>query len=230
MKKYTSFHRNQNMRGSGWKRDLARIAKAKLSMKPRFKGEAHSPIVDPQGQLRLGEYIGPGTQILKRVQLLEQGNRDVKPVSIVDQVAEIHDIDYQLASDSKTKKEQLAKVRKADLDMLKRLKKIKKKKLDKKANIILGEKGIGAKVGIEKQGKSVGTAVGFALGGPAGALVGRLLGSKGQSKLKDIAGPLTNMTLTQKKQLKSAKSKANQDLENFGVGAGLLQKIGSGDY
>jgi hypothetical protein len=218
------------MRGSGWKKDLVKIAKAKLSMKPRFKGEAHSPLVEPSGKLRLGEYIGPGTNILKRVALLEQGNRDVKPVTIVDKVAEIHDIDYQLASDSKTKKEQLAKVRKADLDMLKRLKVIKKKKLDKKANILLGEKGIGAKVGIEKQGKSVGTAVGFALGGPAGALVGRLIGKKGQNKLKDIAGPLTNMTQTQKNQLQNAKSQANQELENSGVGAGLLKKIKNGDY
>jgi hypothetical protein len=218
------------MRGKGLTKDLARIAKAKMSMKPRFKGEAHSPLILKDGKLRLGEYIGPGTNILKRVELLEKGNRDVKPVTIVDKVAEIHDIDYQLASDSKTKKEQLAKVRKADLDMLKRLKAIKKKKLDKTANILLGEKGIGAKVGIEKQGKSVGTAVGFALGGPAGAMIGRLLGKKGQSKLKDIAGPLTNMTLTQKNQLTNSKSKANQELGNMGVGAGLLQKIGSGDY
>lgn len=234
MKKHSyrrqSIHRHQNIRGSGLSKDLARIAKAKMSMKPRFEGEAHSPLVLQDGQLRLGEYIGPGTNILKRVELLEKGMKEVQPVSIVDKVAEIHDIDYQLASDSKTKEEQLAKVRKADLDMLKRLKAIKKKKLDKKANILLGEKGIGAKVGIEKQGKTLGTALGLALGGPAGALLGRLVGKKGQNKLKDIAGPLTNMTLTQKTQLSNAKSKANQELENLGVGAGLLKKMKNGDY
>lgn len=230
MKKHTSIHRKQNMSGRGLAKDLSRIAKAKMSMKPRFKGEAHSPLILQDGKLRLGEYIGPGTNILKRVEMLERGMKEVEPVSIVDKVAEIHDIDYQLASDSKTKEEQLKKVRKADLDMLKRLRTIKKKKLDKKANILLGEKGIGAKVGIEKQGKSVGTAVGLALGGPAGALVGRLIGKKGQSKLKDIAGPLTNMSLTEKTQLANAKSKANQELENSGVGAGLLKKIRNGEY
>lgn len=230
MKKHSSIHRHQNIRGSGLAKDLAKIAKAKMSMKPRFEGEAHSPLILKDGKLRLGEYIGPGTNILKRVELLERGMKEVEPVSIVDKVAEIHDIDYQLASDSKTKEEQLAKVRKADLDMLKRLKAIKKNKLDKKANILLGEKGIGAKVGIENQGKTIGTALGFAMGGPAGALLGRFAGKKSQKVLQDIAGPLTNITLTEKNQLSNAKNKASQELENLGVGAGLLKKIKNGEY
>ena len=212
-------------KGAGLASDLGRIAKAKLTMKPRFEGEAHAPQIASDGQLRLGEYIGPGTNILKRVMLLEQKNKDVEPVSIVDKVAEIHDIDYQLASDSKTKDEQLKKVRQADLDMLKRLKMIKKKKLDKKANILLGEKGIGAKVQIEKQGKTAGTLAGLALGGPVGALLGRIAGKKGQSTLKDIAGPLTSMSDMEKSQLSNAKSKASSELQNIGVGSGLLKKL-----
>lgn len=216
--------------GGGLARDLARMAKYQIGKKPRFEGENHAPQISSSNQLRIGEYIGPGTNIIRRTQLLAQGNKEVEPVSVVDKVAEIHDIDYQLASDSKTKEEQLAKVRQADLDMLKRLKAIKKKKLDKKANIILGEKGIGAKVGIEKQGKTLGTALGMAFGGPAGALIGRLVGKKGQNKLKDIAGPLTNMDLQTINTLKKAKSKANEELQNMGVGAGLLRKIHNGEY
>ena len=216
--------------GGGLPTDLARMAKYQIGKKPRFPGENHAPQITSDNQLRIGEYIGPGTNIIRRTQLLAQGNKEVEPVSIVDKVAEIHDIDYQLASDSKTKQEQLAKVRKADLDMLKRLKAIKKKKLDKKANILLGEKGIGAKVGIEKQGKTLGTALGMAFAGPVGALVGRLVGKKGQSKLKDIAGPLETLDLQTKNTLLKAKQKANQELENFGVGAGLLKKMRNGEY
>lgn len=211
--------------GSGLAKDTLRLAKAKATMKPRFEGEAHAPQITPDGSIKPGEYIGPGTQIIQRAKLLSQGNKDVQPVSIVDKVAEIHDIDYQLASDSKTKEEQLKKVRQADLDMLKRLKQIKKKKLDKKANILLGEKGIGAKVGIEKQGKSLGTALGFTMGGPAGALIGRLVGKKGQNKLKDIAGPLTNMDSSTINLLNSTKQKAIQDLGYIGVGSGYLKKL-----
>jgi hypothetical protein len=229
VKKYNSFTQSRNDKftfsGSGLAKDTLRLAKAKATMKPRFPGEAHAPQITPDGSIKPGEYIGPGTQIIKRAKLLSQGDKAVQPVSVVDKVAEIHDIDYQLASDSKTKAEQLQKVRQADLNMLKRLKQIKKKKLDKKANILLGEKGIGAKVGIEKQGKSLGTALGFAMGGPAGALIGRLVGKKGQNKLKDIAGPLEQMDLPTKNLLNSTKQKAIQDLQYMGVGSGYLNKL-----
>lgn len=229
VKKYNSLTQSRNDKftfsGSGLAKDTLRLAKAKATMKPRFPGEAHAPQITPDGSIKPGGYIGPGTQIIQRAKLLSQGDKSVQPVSVVDKVAEIHDIDYQLASDSKTKEEQLKKVRQADLDMLKRLKKIKKKKLDKKANILLGEKGIGAKVGIEKQGKTLGTALGFAMGGPAGALIGRMVGKKGQNKLKDIAGPLTTMDTSTINLLNNTKRKAVQDLQYIGVGSGYLKKI-----
>jgi len=228
LKKYNSLTRTRNDKftfsGSGLAGDTLRLAKAKATMKPRFEGEAHAPQITPDNSILPGEYIGPGTNILKRAKLLSEGDKSVEPVSIVDKVAEIHDIDYQLASNSKTKAEQLAKVRKADLDMLARLKKIKKKKLDKKANILLGEKGIGAKVGIEKQGKTLGTALGFLAGGPAASLIGRMVGKVGQNKLKDIAGPLEVMDLPTSNLLNSTKQKAIQELNYIGVGSGYLKK------
>jgi hypothetical protein len=218
-------NRLKKLYGKGLPEDLISLAKGKLSSKPRFEGENHATQIATDGSVKLGEYIGPGTKIIERVKLLNEGNQSVKPVSITDSVALIHDIDYQLAQDSKTKQEQLRKVRQADLDMLKRLKMIKNKKLDKSANILLGEKGIGAKVGIEKKGKTAGTIAGLLTGGPAGAMVGRFLGSKAEGKFKEIAGPLLSLDSNTKNNLLNQKSKTINNLENIGVGSGLLKKI-----
>lgn len=218
---YNQFTQTRNDRiihGSGLASDIARITSAKVSMPPRFEGENHAPQITPDDKVKLGEYIGPGTQIIKRAEL------GIAPVSIVDKVAEIHDIDYQLASDSTTKEEQLKKIRQADLDMLKRLKKIKDRKLDKPANILIGEKAISAKVNIEKHGKNIGTAVGLAVGGPVGAVVGRMIGKKGKQKLEDIPGPFEKLDPNTKRLLITTKQKAESDLDYQGVGSGFLKK------
>lgn len=211
--------------GYGLAQDLSKLVIAKAKSTPRFEGENHGTQILPDGSVRLGEYIGPGTKIEERVKLLNSGNNMVRPITKVDEVSMIHDIDYSLAQSSKTKKEQLAKVRKADEDMLKRLKTIKRKKLDNPANILLGEKGIGSKVKIEKRGKTAGTIAGLAVSGPVGAMVGRLVGTKAKSTMEDIAGPLLVRKPEETKALMDAKMGMKQKLESQGVGSGLLQKM-----
>lgn len=99
-----------------------------------FKGEKHAPLVMPDGTLRVGNYIGPGTQAPTRV---HRGDRGITPV---DTLAMRHDALYSLA---KTKKD----IRLADEDFLRILKKgiIK----DHDMNLRTGELGIASKYAAE---------------------------------------------------------------------------------
>lgn len=221
---------DRNQAGNGLAEDLSKLALGKVRSTPRFKGENHSTQIMPDGSVRLSEYMGPGTEIEKRVEMLLSGNTEVRPITKSDEVSMIHDIDYSLAQLSKTKAEQLAKVRQADLAMLKRLKKIKAKKLDSPANILMGKAGIGSKVQIEKKGKTGATLAGLAMGGPAGALVGRILGSKAKSKFQDIAGPLVVRSPTETSNLLRAKQGMVKTLESQGVGSGLLEQMKNGGF
>ena len=211
--------------GYGLSEDLTKLVIGKARGRARFQGENHATQILPDGRVRLGEYIGPGTEIEKRIGLLNSGNTEVRPITKTDEISMIHDIDYVLSQNAKSKAEQLAMVRKADLDMLKRLKKIKKKKLDNPANILLGERAIGAKVQIEKRGKTGATLAGLALGGPVGALVGRIIGSKAKSTFQDIAGPLVKRDNNETNALLKAKRDMTKKLESQGVGSGLLEQM-----
>ena len=114
--------------------------------------------------------------------------------------------------------------------MLKRLKKIKAKKLDNPANILLGEAGIGSKVQIEKKGKIGATLAGLTFGGPVGALVGHAIGSKAKTKMQSIAGPLVIRTPSEVSKLLKAKNGMSQALESSGVGSGLLAQMQNGKF
>jgi len=221
---------DRNQTGNGLAEDLSKLALGKVGSTPRFKGENHSTQIMPDGSIKLAEYMGPGTEIEKRVGMLLSGNTEVRPITKSDEVSMVHDIDYSLAQLSKTKAEQLAKVRQADIAMLKRLKKIKAKKLDNPANILMGEAGIGSKVQIEKKGKTGATLAGLAMGGPAGALVGRIIGSKAKSKFQGIAGPLVVRSPTETSNLLRAKQGIVQTLESQGVGSGLLEQMKNGGF
>ena len=212
-------------RGGAMGSDLAKLSMYKARSSPRFQGENHAPQILSDGSIKLGEYIGPGTEIEKRIGLLNAGNTEVRPVTRTDEVSMIHDIDYGLAQNATSKEEQLALVRKADLDMLRRLKTIKARKLDNPANILLGEAGIGSKVQIEKKGKTAGTIAGLALGGPAGALIGRLIGTKAKSTFQGIAGPLIQRPEAETNSLLLAKTNAQRNLESQGVGSGFLNQM-----
>ena len=61
-------------------KDLVRLAKGKLSMTPMFPGEAHATQINLQNEVKPGGFIGPGTQIEKRLELA-QGRTDVLPTN-----------------------------------------------------------------------------------------------------------------------------------------------------
>jgi hypothetical protein len=84
----------------------------------KYKGERHGYIF---GKGR-ASYMGPGTQIAKRLKAGDKGK------SAVDEVARQHDIDYTTARSSED-------ITKADKAMIQRVKNIKKGKKDKRANI-----------------------------------------------------------------------------------------------
>lgn len=105
---------------------------------PLFEGEQHSPLI-VNGKMRVARFVGPGTQIIKRIK------RGDKPLTETDAVAELHDINYSLSSN-------LDDVRNADLRMINKLKEIEQKKLDNKLNILAGKKAIETKVWLEDKG------------------------------------------------------------------------------
>jgi len=100
-----------------------------------FKGEKHAPLVLPDGTLRVGNYIGPGTKAVERV---TRGDKGITPV---DTLAMRHDALYSLA---KSKKD----IRLADEDFLRIIQK-KKVIKDHPMNIRTGELGIASKYAAE---------------------------------------------------------------------------------
>ena len=105
---------------------------------PLFEGEKHSPLI-VNGKPRVASYVGPGTQIVKRLR------RGDKPLTETDAVAQLHDINYALAQN-------LDDVRNADIRMIEKLKQIEQNKGDSKVNILIGKKGIETKVYLEDKG------------------------------------------------------------------------------
>ena len=98
-----------------------------------FPGERHAPLKLKNGRMGIANFVGPGTQVLKR---LRRGDSGRTPV---DDVAKMHDINYTLAQNSKNKKEQIQKIRNADNRMLKSLDKITRDKTDAWQNVKVGK-------------------------------------------------------------------------------------------
>lgn len=101
--------------------------------RPSFPGEKHALLKLPNGKMAVGSFMGPGTQIIKR---LKRG--DV-PRTLSDKVAQAHDIRYGLAKD-------LSDIRTADKRMISKLNDIERKKGDHPLNIQMGKRLIQAKV------------------------------------------------------------------------------------
>ena len=110
------------------------------SARPGFPGEKHAILKLPNKKYGVANWLGPHTQVVKRLE------RQDPPRTVADLVAERHDIDYALAKESKTKAEQLKKVREADKRMVLSLKKIKKEGFDDPKNIFIGMRFIQAKI------------------------------------------------------------------------------------
>ena len=111
--------------------------------RPGFPGEHHALLKLPNGKVGVGNWIGPGTQVVKRLE------RKDPPRTPADAVAEMHDINYSLAKGEPTKEKQLQKVREADERMVKSLEKIEKEGGDSIINITIGLRLIQAKIKAE---------------------------------------------------------------------------------
>jgi hypothetical protein len=90
--------------------------------RPGFAGERHALLKLPNGKTGVGNYIGPGTNLIKR---LERGD---PPRTEVDKVAQLHDIRYGLATTQ-------GDIRKADNIMINKVNQIQRNRGDAPRNI-----------------------------------------------------------------------------------------------
>jgi hypothetical protein len=90
--------------------------------RPGFPGEKHALLKLPNGKIGVGNYIGPGTNLIKR---LKRGD---PPRTEVDKVAQAHDIRYALAKSQ-------SDVRRADNIMINKVNQIARVRGDATRNI-----------------------------------------------------------------------------------------------
>lgn len=104
-----------------------------------FAGEKHMILQLKNGKNGVANYMGPGTEVIKR---LTRGDPGRTPA---DMVAKRHDIDYTLAKGSRDTASQLKQIRTADDRMINSLKKIQASRSDAGRNIQAGMRLIQAK-------------------------------------------------------------------------------------
>jgi len=114
--------------------------------RPKFSGEKHAILQLANGKYGIANYMGPGTQVVKRIA------RGDPPRTLADKVAQRHDIDYTLASAMSSKDKQLKAVREADNRMINSLNRLEQGNLDAKKNIMLGKQIIKGKTIAEDLG------------------------------------------------------------------------------
>ena len=107
--------------------------------RPGFPGENHAILKLPNGKFGVANYMGPGTQLVKRLKRGDPGR------TMSDTVSMAHDSRYGLAKSQKD-------VASADRKMISKLKDMQKKRQDSKFNIQLGMKPIQAKMHAERLG------------------------------------------------------------------------------
>ena len=113
--------------------------------RPSFQGEKHAILKLPNGRMGIANYMGPGTQVIKRLQRGDPGRTPS------DMTAKLHDIQYNLAQGASNEKEQLRLVREADNRMIRNLNRIEAEGSDSKFNTKQG-KLIVAKTKLEDMG------------------------------------------------------------------------------
>lgn len=114
--------------------------------RPAYSGERHAILQLPNGKYGMANYMGPGTQVIKR---LKRGD---PPRTLSDKTAMRHDIDYALAAGLKNKQAQIKAIREADQRMVKNLDRISKNKSDNAKNIFQGRRLIQGKMAAEDVG------------------------------------------------------------------------------
>ena len=128
------------------------------SARAGFAGERHAILQLPNGKYGVANYMGPGTQVIKR---LKRGD---PPRTLSDKTAMRHDIDYALAAGAKDKATQEKLIREADRRMVSNLDRIAKTKGDAKKNIFQGRRLIQGKMAAE----DIGLMEKGSFGGPLG--------------------------------------------------------------
>jgi hypothetical protein len=107
--------------------------------RPGFPGERHAILKLSNGKMGVGNFMGPGTEIVKRLR------RGDPPRTLSDKVAMAHDVRYSLATN-------LGDVRHADQAMVRKLDEIDNKHADSRLNTTIGKKLIQAKMAAEDLG------------------------------------------------------------------------------
>jgi hypothetical protein len=111
-----------------------------------YPGERHAILELPNGKFGTANYMGPGTQVIKR---LKRGD---PPRGPSDKTAMRHDVDYMMAANAPDKATQDKMIRAADQRMIKNLNRIAKNKRDFKKNIFQGRRLIQGKMAAEDVG------------------------------------------------------------------------------
>lgn len=107
--------------------------------RPGYAGEKHAILKLANGKYGVANYMGPGTQLEKRLR------RGDPPRTASDRVAQAHDSRYALAKSQKD-------VASADRKMIAKLKQLQKQRLDSSFNIQMGMRPIQAKLHAESLG------------------------------------------------------------------------------
>jgi hypothetical protein len=107
--------------------------------RPLFVGEKHALLKLPNGKMGRANFMGPGTQVVKR---LKRGDVGRTPS---DNVAQMHDLNYKLATS-------VDDIRKADERMVNSLKKIEARGGDSRINTQMGMRLIQGKMLAEEAG------------------------------------------------------------------------------
>jgi hypothetical protein len=90
--------------------------------RPVFAGEKHALLKLANGKMGIANYMGPGTQLVKRLK------REDPPRTQTDKVSQAHDIRYGIAKN-------IDDIRKADKIMIRKVEEIARNKTDSRLNI-----------------------------------------------------------------------------------------------
>ena len=181
--------------------------------RPAYAGERHAILELPNGKYGTANYMGPGTQIIKR---LKRGD---PPRTQSDKTAMRHDIDYTMAANAPNKVQQDKMVREADQRMIKNLNRIAKNKGDAKKNIFQGRRLIQGKMAAE----DLGLMARGSFGGPLhkDSASDMLILKKNQDQLGQEGFGMLPAQALKMKLVRQHRKRANADKK----GKGLLQDM-----
>jgi len=109
------------------------IPSADDTARPSFQGEKHAILRLPNGRMGIANFMGPQTQVIKRLQRGDPGRTPS------DMTAKMHDIQYNLAQGASNEQEQLRLVREADNRMIRNLNRIESEGTDSRFNTKQGK-------------------------------------------------------------------------------------------